>query len=366
MNAPATVTQLPHPMTEFRQQLEEREGEFRAALPAHIPAERFMRVVMTAVQTNPDLLNCNRRTLFNSAVKCAQDGLLPDGREAALVQFKNNRKVDGKWVTSLDVQYMPMIAGIRKKVRNSGEIATWEVHVVYENDAFEYELGDTPFIRHKPSLSGDRGKVIAAYSVATLKSGEKSREVMTIEEIEKVRSVSKAKDAESGPWTKWYDEMARKSVARRHAKVLPMSTDLDDLMRRDDQLYDFEGAKEAGKIAAPASAKSLGAKLDLLARGSVIDDAHDPETGEITPSPGAAAGADATDAGGPEAPEGSPASEASQDQSDPLLDEAREKAMDGRRVFDAWFAGLSPAARDELKPHTAALMKAANAADGRD
>ena len=40
------------------------------------------------------------------------------GREAALVQFKNNRKVDGKWVTSLDVQYMPMIAGIRKKVRN--------------------------------------------------------------------------------------------------------------------------------------------------------------------------------------------------------------------------------------------------------
>jgi hypothetical protein len=133
------------------------------------------------------------------------------------------------------------------------------------------------------------------------------------------------------------------------------------------------GPERARDVTPP---KSLAAKLDLLARGGGPAPEHDPATGEITqgdesraplsPGDSRVAGADATDAGGPEAPEGSPASEASQDQSDPLLDEAREKAMDGRRVFDAWFAGLSPAARDELKPHTAALMKAANAADGRD
>jgi recombination protein RecT len=101
---------------------------------------------------------------------------------------------------------------------------------------------DSPFIKHKPSLDPDPGQVVAAYSVATLKSGEKSREVMTVAQINKVRAISKAKD--SGPWVAHYAEMCRKTVARRHSKVLPMSTDLDDLIRRDDALYDFEGKSD--------------------------------------------------------------------------------------------------------------------------
>jgi len=28
-----------------------------------------------------------------------------------------------------------------------------DAHAVFENDSFEYELGDDPFIRHKPSLT---------------------------------------------------------------------------------------------------------------------------------------------------------------------------------------------------------------------
>ena len=155
---------------------------------------------------------------------------------------------------------MPMIAGLRKKVRNSGEIATWDAHVVYENDAFEFELGDDPFIKHKPALV-DRGKPIAAYSVATLKSGEKSREVMSMAEIDKVRAVSRAKDR--GPWVDWREEMMRKTVARRHAKVLPMSTDLDDLLRRDEALYDMDGASD--KAALPTPKRTLSERFDALA-----------------------------------------------------------------------------------------------------
>lgn len=245
----------------FRQQLEDMAGQFKAALPAHIPVERFARVVMTAIQQTPELLACERRSLWNAALKAAQDGLLPDGREAAMVIY--NDKERGKIV-----QYMPMIAGIRKKVRNSGEIATWDVYVVHANDEFAYELGDEPFIKHRPILDGDPGKVIAAYSVATLKSGEKSREVMTVAAIEKVRAVSRAKDSKFGPWVNWYEEMCRKTVARRHSKSLPMSTDLDDLIRQDDALYDFDGAREE---AADTRPKSLASKLDMLASGSGRD-----------------------------------------------------------------------------------------------
>ena len=260
----------------FRHQLDGMSDQFKAALPVHIPVERFTRVVMTAVQQTPELMTCERRSLWNAAVKAAQDGLLPDGREGAMVIYKDKDR-------GSIVQWMPMIAGIRKKVRNSGEIATWDVQVVHENDEFDYELGDEPFIKHKPTL-GDPGKVIAAYSVCTLKTGEKSREVMSVAAIEKVRAVSRAKDSKFGPWVNWYDEMCRKTVARRHSKALPMSTDLDDLIRRDDALYDFDGAKAEAQAQAERP-KSLAGKLDMLASGPAAP-AHDADTGEIIDDPG--------------------------------------------------------------------------------
>lgn len=261
MNAPTTAIaerQLT-PVAEARMQLEQLEGQFKAALPAHIPVERFARVVMTAIQNNPGLLDCTRRSLWNAAMKAAQDGLLPDGREGAMVKYGN------------DAQWMPMIAGLRKKVRNSGEIATWDAQVVHEKDNFKFQLGDEPFIHHEPCLEGDPGKVIAAYSIAVLKGGEKSREVMSIAQIEKVRSRSKA--AKNGPWVTDYEEMCRKTVARRHSKTLPMSTDLDDLMRRDDDLYDLSGARDEAAAQNGGRPQTLAGKLDVLAKmpSSTID-----------------------------------------------------------------------------------------------
>jgi recombination protein RecT len=244
---------------QFKNQVATRESDFRMALPAHIPVERFMRVVNTAVTGNPDLLNADRVTLFQSAMKAAQDGLLPDGRDGALVIF------GGK------VQWMPMIAGILKKIRNSGELVSISAYVAYSNDEFEYSLGDEERISHRPALD-DRGRPRLVYAIAKTKDGGVYREVMTVAEVEKVRAVSRAKNA--GPWKDWWDEMARKTVLRRLAKRLPMSTDLDDLIRRDDALYDFDGARGAGSGAQPP--KTLAGRLDALAGV-----AADPETGEV-------------------------------------------------------------------------------------
>ncbi|MBX4421155.1 recombinase RecT, partial [Mycobacterium tuberculosis] len=84
----------------------------------HVPVEKFTRVAMTAIQNNPDLQNADRRSLFGAIVRLAQDGLLPDGREAAIVLF-------GK-----QAQAMPMIAGVLKKIRQSGDVAKVSAHVV--------------------------------------------------------------------------------------------------------------------------------------------------------------------------------------------------------------------------------------------
>ena len=205
-----------------RNDITKMQPQFKAALPSHVSVEKFQRVLITAVQQTPALLNADRRSLYAASMKAAQDGLLPDGREGAIVTFKDQ------------AQWMPMVAGIMKKVRNSGEISTWSVQAVKENDEFDYQLGDEERIIHKPALK-DRGETIGVYSIVTMKDGEKSREFMNVDDVKAIQKRSRS--GNSGPWISDFDEMAKKTVVRRHSKRLPMSTDLDALIREDDDLF---------------------------------------------------------------------------------------------------------------------------------
>ena len=278
-----------------------RRPQFKAALPAHIPVERFVRIAMTAVQMNPKLATADRASFWTSCMRAAQDGLLPDGREGALVIYST--KVPGtknEWIDK--VVWQPMIAGLRKKVRNSETIATWDVHAVHAKDKFDYEEGDDPYIKHKPYMPKplernaaetdeqyaerlrahiDPGPLTFAYSIAVLKTGEKSRDVMSRFDVDHVRDTYSKRDRNgdfSTMWVNSYDEAAKKTVARRHSKVLPMSTNLDDLLRRDDELYDLKGASD--KLIAGPRPKSLSDRIDALAGIEDIPP-HDGETGEI-------------------------------------------------------------------------------------
>lgn len=221
------------------QALDHMQPKFKAALPTHIDPKKFTRVAITAIQHSPDLQDiakqspAARQSIYNACSRAAADGLMPDGREGAIVAF--NKKVgDNKY--EKHAQWMPMVEGLRKMVRNSGEITNLSVQVVHENDHFDYQLGDQEFIVHKPALK-NRGKIIGAYSIATLKDGEKSREFMDIDQIEAIKARSKT--AKFGPWVTDYSEMARKTVFRRHYKSLPKSTDLDSVIEHDDDFNDL-------------------------------------------------------------------------------------------------------------------------------
>lgn len=296
------VTKSDNPLVVLNDQLEKRLPQFQAALPAHIPVERFKRVLLTAIQQNPKLATADRPSLFTSAMKAAHDGLLPDGREGALVIYNTKIKINGadKWIEA--VQWIPMVGGIRKKVRNSGQIATWDVKAVFEKDEFLYEEGLDVILRHKPFLDGPAGELRAVYSVCKMKTGEVSIDVMAKWQVDRIRAMSKSKD--KGPWVDHYVEMAKKTVARRHSKVLPMSTDLDDLIRRDDDLYDMESASDRAtpmrrpqlsdfsdvESSRPTDSKPEQAKPDEpeVGQQKTVQEqeterapAHDAETGEV-------------------------------------------------------------------------------------
>lgn len=283
-----TTTKELTPIENVRGTLQKMQPEFMAALPSQIPVDKFIRTTLTAIQMNPSLLNADRRSLLGSCMKAAQDGLLCDGRDAALVIFKTKE--------GPKVQYMPMVGGILKKIRNSGELSTISAHVVYDKDQFDYVLGDDERISHKPFLGSDRGKPVIVYAIAKTKDGGIYRDVMSVAEIERVRAVSKAKD--SGPWSEWWDEMAKKTVIRRLSKRLPSSADVDQVFEHDNEAI---GITEQPQRAALSEPEVLGEqapqtsrlKRSIAEQAPAIDmdtsnmtlvrteDLIDPETGEL-------------------------------------------------------------------------------------
>jgi recombination protein RecT len=224
--------------------MESRADELRRLLPVTLPYDKFSRVVYDALNRDPKLAGCTPASVVNACAAAARDGLILDGREAALVVFRNRDGND-------EATYIPMVAGIRKRIFNSGLVSAMQTGVVYraEIDAgrFEYEAGTEGFLRHRPDLlwSPDPNEdPAAAYSLVSMKDGGTSVEVMKWSEIKRVWGLLKRPN----PLHNTHKiEMARKTVLRRHAKSLPFSS---DMFGADDEADVIE--PEAGDAPGPA------------------------------------------------------------------------------------------------------------------
>lgn len=206
------VEQIQNPV--FLEQLSE-------LLPEGVTVDRFKRVAITAVRANPDLAGASdQNSLFASLIRCAQDGLLPDGKQAALVIY------GGK------VGYLPMIGGIRSIAAVYGW--TIRTQVVYANDEFEY-TEEPPEILHRPVRPGmERGDLIAAYAVATHRDGRRVQTVLHPADIAKRRGKAQTtKVWEEFPAPMWeksagHDIFGQLSLDPADARVARMlSAELD-------------------------------------------------------------------------------------------------------------------------------------------
>jgi recombination protein RecT len=230
------MTQQLTTIDHFKQQIagEAVQQNLHEFMPDPKALKKFTAVTIRAVQENPDLLNADRKSLFLACQRAAQDGLMPDNREGALVIYGKH------------VQWQPMISGIRKKMAQAG----WDIRaeIVYENDHFEYELGDKPTMVHRPQVFGKRGQMVGAYAIATnLETGEKYRETMSMDDVKKVKSMVRGK---SPAWTMWEEQMIRKSVAKRLRNWLPISDDsLLDLIDRDNEQFDLNQRPQPSSVA---------------------------------------------------------------------------------------------------------------------
>lgn len=251
-------TQLVKAVDDLRLNIVRQKNEITEALPKHIDPDRFIAICQMAVVNNPGLVNCDRNSLYNAFSQCAQDGLIPDGREAAISPFAGKAK------------YLPMVAGICKRARNSDQLSMIDAKVVYVNDHYEHWVDEKgPHFKHVPTREA-KGEKLCYYAYAIGKDGGIFFEEMDLDEMAKIKKFALSKMAPDkqkySPWMGSFEsEMERKSVLRRLGKYrLPNSADLDSLFKRDDE---FEDDPEDNPPPAVAPAPTTSSRL----RGAVID-----------------------------------------------------------------------------------------------
>jgi len=232
------------------------KAKIETALPSHLTPDRFIGVALNALNKTPALANCTQKSLFKCFLELSEMGLEPDGRRAHLIPF-------GKECTLL-IDYK----GLVELALRNGDVARIHADVVYER---EYDAGDFIYDRgrierHRKSLMPERGKVIAAYAEVEFKSGAAKAEVMSVEEIEGIRSRSKS--GKNGPWVTDWNEMAKKTAFRRLSKWLPLSPEIREHIEKDDE-HQFSNMKRAKT---PAPAQPMFRKLDNETADEVVSE----------------------------------------------------------------------------------------------
>lgn len=230
-------------------QAPQMQGIIKQALPPNVTLDRFTRATLTAIQQNPSILEADRNSLYNAITRCAQDGLMPDGRQAAIVTFSTKVKTPKGDVWVKKAQHMPMVEGIIYQLAKSG-ISAYAVSV-YENDEFEaWNDENGQHVKHRPTkLGATRGPRIGAYATGKTKDGWVYVEVMDMDDLEVPKRATKQRDKDgnlTGPWKDTPDRMEQKSCLHRLAKRIPSAA-----LRDDDEFN--ESPPSATDVPAPPS-----------------------------------------------------------------------------------------------------------------
>ena len=177
-------------------------------------AKSELGFAMQIFQNNPTLQRCDPQSILNAVVNVARTSITlnPVMKLAYLIPRKNK--------CVLEFSYMGLVA----MLRDNGCIKSISAHIVYEDENFEFDLANNK-IRHLPKYAQSENehnlrKIIGCYSRATLPNNEIVYEFMPMWEIDKVKRSSEGSENKYSAWQTWKDEMIKKSVIKRHFKML--------------------------------------------------------------------------------------------------------------------------------------------------
>lgn len=197
------------------------------ALPktSALSAERLSRLCLTTLRTNPKLLECSIESLLGACLQSASLGLDPSLLGSCyFIPFKGQ--------VSFQIGYK----GLLDLLNRSGTIKNIVAQEVRTGDKFHFEYGRNETLEHIPAPISSRGEVYAYYAYAHLENGGFAFQVLSMEEILKIRddySMAYRYDKNNSIWAKHFDEMAKKTVIKRLVKYLPISVETSSAIQFD-------------------------------------------------------------------------------------------------------------------------------------
>jgi recombination protein RecT len=224
------VKEQPFPI-QIKSELLAREEEFAATLQSiGIDEQRFIRVGLLYITQNRNLWKCSKSSIVLALLESARAGLMVDGKQAAILPYKDQ------------ATFMPMTFGIIALMLRSPRVTNVEARPVYEGDEFAYRYGTRPDLTHVPLGEQNDDKLTHAYAVMWRQGApHPTFEVMTREEIEQVRAVSRNSHHADSPWVKWYSEMARKSAVKRLSKYADLAPEAQQAIQMDHEIFGDPG-----------------------------------------------------------------------------------------------------------------------------
>ncbi len=236
--------------------LNDSREALKQILPRHITPDRILKMALIAAGRDPKIYECTARSVIDAIMRASEFGLDFSGTfgEGYIIPFKKQ------------ATFIPGWRGYIKLARNSGQISTFEAHVVYEDDKFDLEYGLNPKLVHVPNLKpvDPRKRIVfGAYAVVLFKDGSHQHEFMNFTQLEGIRKRSK-NTRDDSPWNTDTDEMYRKTVVRRIAKYLPLSPEMEKLRAYDNEVDIVDPGFSA------ALSKSLEASEEI-STGSISD-----------------------------------------------------------------------------------------------
>jgi recombination protein RecT len=229
MSETAQIVPYEKKVSNVRDLLDRSKKQIAIALPKHITADRLLRVVMTAVQTTPKLLDCSQVSLIRAVLQAAQLGLEPnDGRGFGyLIPYKG------------EAQFQPGYKGLVDLARRSGNVGAFVARVARQADNFDYRYGTEEYIKHRPGA--EESPLTHAYAIAHIKGGDVQFDVMEEWEVLRIRERSQGyryavdNKRKDNPWMTDEAEMWKKTVTKRICKMLPQSIELAKAIQLDNE-----------------------------------------------------------------------------------------------------------------------------------
>ncbi len=204
----------------MQQYIKQMEGEIKKALPSVMTPERFTRITLSALSTNPKLAQCTPQSFLGAMMTAAQLGLEPNTPlgQAYLIPYWNGKQ------NRLECQFQLGYKGMIDLAYRSGEIQTIQAQIGHANDTLIAEYGTECSLKFIPKLNGDRGDPVNVWAMFKTKDGGYGFEIMTLDDV-RAHAQKYSKAYSSGPWQTNFEEMAKKTVLKKVLKYAPMKSD---------------------------------------------------------------------------------------------------------------------------------------------